>query len=328
MSIATAFDEFVTAISLNPSRHERIATTRDHITDYLADDYEVVEQGSWANGTAVTAADPTGEYDLDLVAVHNDPDEDADDALDALRAVLADNGNFRKRLEPKGGLRCIRLRYATSDEGRFHVDLVVARGSGAAPQLRAEPLDVALYGRGWKHSNPQGYTNWCADQGEGFARAVRMLKRWRDVHQDARSAIKSIVLQVLTGEALARNPGDGTDAGRIVAALEEIRDYLAVHPDRAPEVYNPALLEENLTEGWQDQDYQRFYVEVTAAADLARQAYAAGDPATAHDKWRQLFGRDFPPHLDDDQRTSPPGPLPGLSSVKQQAPRQNTERYG
>jgi hypothetical protein len=213
----------------------------------------------------------------------------------------------------------VRLEYADDETGSFHVDIVPARPG--------DPLDVALRRRGWKPSNPKGYTEWCAQQGEQFLRAVRILKRWRDENQPARSSIKSIVLQVLIGEALAAAGQCPSDAHRVVASLESIVRRLAPHQESAPEVPNPVLPSENLTASWPDADYRQFRREVQQAAQLARSALEATEPATSHAEWRRLLGNDFPPAPGDEKRLTPPPP-PGYSKERQRAPRKGTERYG
>lgn len=320
MQLDDAFEEFLDKIALDGFPEEKMQRAWDRLHDYLTGSRvyrEVFLQGSWANDTAIRPKDSKGEYDVDVVAERpSAPDDSAADALKELEDLLGADGDYRKRLNRDKP--CVRLEYADDGTGSFHIDIVPARPAG--------PLDVALRRRGWKPSNPKGYTQWCAQQGVQFLRAVRILKRWRDENQPARSSIKSIVLQVLIGDALAATGPCPSDAHTVVAAMEGIVRRLEPHRDSAPEVPNPVLPSENLTERWPEADYRQFRREVQAAAQLARSALEA-DPATSHDEWRSLLGKDFPPAPGGDKSLTPPPP-PGYSRERQRAPRKGTERYG
>jgi hypothetical protein len=92
-----------------------------------------------------------------------------------------------------------------------------------------------------------------------------MLKRWRDEHQGVRSAIKSIVLQVLIAEympSVAIN-----DAERVAQTVLNMRDALQLL-DSPPKVWNPVLPTENLGARWTTEAFADFKRELTEAADL------------------------------------------------------------
>jgi predicted nucleotidyltransferase len=318
MRLDEAFAQFYEEIALGEVPEGKIASAWNRLQNYLVEKLgvsaaDVFLQGSYANGTAVASANRSGEYDLDVVAVGAEDGVSADDVLKALEAVLAEDGDYKKRIVPKRP--CVRLDYAADEDGRFHVDVVPARPNTVA-------LEIPFRRNGWHETNPAGYTQWCLGQGKRFHRTVRILKRWRDENQDERRGVKSIVLQVLISEHLA----DGSDAESITGTLENLRGNLEGHSGSPPVVRNPSLERENLADRWPNEHYQAFRREIKEAAELARQALNEPDQAKSHELWQKLLGSDFPGPTIIPRQTPPATPPPGHSARPQQAPKR--ERYG
>jgi len=318
MKLAGPFDAFYDAISLGEEPTDRIESAVGALTDYLREAYgldasQVFPQGSWPSGTAVEPADrEKGAYDVDLVAVCAADDATPEEALDDLEETLADNGTYKDRIDRDESRPCIRLRYADVEIGGFHVDVVPARESDGEA-----PLEIPRPDEGWRETAPKEYTEWCRDQGERFARTVKMLKRWRDVNQTARASVKSIVLQVLVAKHL---PAVTSDAEAILETLEGIDAFLADYPDGPPELPNPILETENLAARWATSAHKDFRKTVAEAAELARSALDESDEAKSHELWRELLGEDFPPPPRRGWLTPPPYPAPGTRKKPQEAP--------
>jgi hypothetical protein len=329
MQLPSAFDQFYDAISLGARPRQRIESAATGLINYLTRKYglgpqEVFLQGSVPNHTAIEPADSDGEYDADLVAICAGGSMSPDEALDDLEATRAQDGTYRELLRKEGARKdpCVRLRYADDEVGGFHVDIVPARSSSSAdPQAS---LEVPRRGVGWHDSTPAEYTQWCRDQGPRFARTVMMLKRWRDVHQTARSSVSSIVLQVLAARAVGSQNSDGE---ALVSTLEGIKTSLDASPDTPPVVPNPVLDVENLASRWTIPAYREFRRELNEAVVLARRALESQDAQESHTLWHELLGDDFPAQPSQDSNSvPPPPPAPGYERTPQ-APRRR-ERYG
>jgi Second Messenger Oligonucleotide or Dinucleotide Synthetase domain len=322
MRLDHAFNEFFEAISLGAVPEGKIRSAWERLTAFLIQrlsvpNTDVFLQGSLANDTAVKPPTNDGDYDLDVVTVSAKPGVTAEQALEALEKVLAEDADYAKRIERKAA--CVRLRYASDEEGRFHVDIIPAR------RLSGTILEVPRRGEGWHESNPQGYTQWCHAQGDQFRRTIRMLKRWRDVSQGQRRGVKSIVLQVLTAQY---HVGGGGDAESLVRAFQGINALLASSPNSAPVVANPVLASENLTARWSNDQYREFLSHLEKGRRLAEKALGEPDERASHELWRELLGEDFPgPPARPSPRITmpPPRPAPDYGSRPQKAPR---ERYG
>lgn len=322
-NLAASFDKFYDAIALGALPEERIERACERLEDHLVEHCDVPReaiflQGSYANDTSIRPARPDGEYDLDVVAVIAGPEMTVDEAFTYLEETLERDGDYAERIE-KDRAPCVRLRYASDEQGGFHVDIVAARPANDAP------LEIPIRDVGWKPTNPKGYTDWCDSQPDQFRRTVRMLKRWRDEHEDDRRGVKSIVLQVLTGNFL---PTTTDDAEALQGTLVALRSHLAGYAETPPVVANPALPSENLTRTWPAEHYKMFRHHVSDAADLATRALQSGDIDESHVLWRQLLGESFPPPPERPVRDKvvPPVPPPGHHATPTRGPQR--ERYG
>lgn len=192
---------------------------------------------------------------------------------------------------------------------RAHADPTIA------PLEVPKPAD-----RTWKATAPAEHTKWAKKQGAGYIRTVQELKRWRDENQSARTAIKSIVLQVLIADYVNAQTTFSSDADAVIAALRGISNKLALNPTSAPWIANPVLSTENLAASWPDADYQRFRTFISEAASLAEKARDATSAVESAKLWNRLFGSDFP--LIDEQTSAnlPPAPIADPTRV-QEAPR-------
>ena len=286
LDMSAYFQRFIENIALGQRQVDRMNSAANTVATFLASTYgladgQVFLQGSYANRTGIEPVDG-GEYDVDLVAVCAATDATANEALNELERQFLSDGRFSDRVKRKKP--CVRLEYAPDDVGRFHVDIVPARLSSAAP-LAAPRRD-----QGWKDTAPAEYTAWCTSRGLLFVRTVQILKRWRSEQQSVRTAIKSIVLQVLISTVM---PSTADDAARVSETIRALH-HLLVGLTAAPVVSNPVLPSENLAVSWTNESFRAFVSELGEAVDIVDQAMAASDTVEAADAWRDLLGDDFP----------------------------------
>jgi hypothetical protein len=225
-----------------------------------------------------------GEYDVDIVVVCTTALQTADAALSDLEGRFRGDGRYRDRVTRK--TPCVRLEYAEDEVGKFHVDVVPVRPNDEP----IAPVEAPRRGSGWHDTAPAEYTNWCRQRGEPYLRTVKMMKRWRDEQQTVRSAIKSIVLQVLVGQCMPQTGGDAVRLGETFRNLAS--NLRSLH--QPPSVLNPVLPTENLAARWSKESFESFKTELEEAVEIADKADAAIDPIEAADLWRELLGDDFP----------------------------------
>jgi Adenylyl/Guanylyl and SMODS C-terminal sensor domain/Second Messenger Oligonucleotide or Dinucleotide Synthetase domain len=294
VNLSTNFEQFLENISLGDPQVPRMNSAWRTVSEFLVASYGMPQQdtflqGSYANGTAIEPVND-GEYDIDVVAICIDGGTTANSALDDLEARFRADGRFRDRVRRKKP--CVRLEYAGDDVGTFHVDVVPARRTSAT----LAPLEAPRRGEGWHETAPAEYTQWCQQQGHLYLRTVKMLKRWRAEQQSVRTAIKSIVLQVLVASCMPQINDDATRIAETIRALHSRFRDLA-HP---PAIQNPVLPSENLAASWSQESFDSFKRDLAEAKEWADLALAADDRIEAADIWRELFGDDFPSSTPDE----------------------------
>lgn len=284
-----AFSKFNEVISLNQTQVDRITSAAQGLNDFLVAQMPHLRheqpflQGSFPNGTSVCPVSG-GEYDVDLVVRTAEANESPDVALDNLEQTLSNHGRYAERIVPKKP--CIRLNYADEGDIKFHVDVVPVRYG-----QEDGPFDAPRRAEDWHATAPKEFTDWCRSQGEYFARTVKAMKRWRDEQQDVRSAVKSIILQVLIAQCMPTGVVD--DAGRLTQTLINLRTYLTAQPG-VPVVYNPVLPSENLAQRWSLDHFNQFRQQIAEAAEAAIRALNEQDTAQSQLLWADLLGEGFP----------------------------------
>jgi hypothetical protein len=116
------------------------------------------------------------------------------------------------------------------------------------------------------------------------------MKRWRDEQQTVRTAIKSIVLQVLVSQCM---PHIANDADRLAGTFRNLYVHLG-NLSQPPVVANPVLDRENLAKRWTMESFRNFRSELAEAVEWAEKAGASADAVEAADAWREVLGEDFP----------------------------------
>lgn len=295
MTIQDRFSRFLANVDLDQGRKDRIASAVSRLVDFCRNDASIRQytphifyQGSYANGLAIKPARAREEYDVDLVILMSLPNPTAATrALDWFQDRLATDADYRGRIIQKD--KCVRLNYA----GDFHVDVVPAHRKTDD----AGVIQIPSRTHDWQDSHPKGFTAWCQQQdrrtANDFSRAVRMLKRWRDITGSARTSVPSIIFTTLLGPRIPASPRTNPDALVIASTLNTLNQYLVANPYKPP-VSNPSLPAENLAASWTQTEYSAFQGQIAAATALALSAYNATDELTGARRWRQLFGDDFP----------------------------------
>jgi len=287
VDLSQYFKVFLDNIALGEPQIGRMDSAADIVSEFLTAAYSIPQanvflQGSYANHTAVEPVEG-GEYDIDIAAVCVGPNVSSDNALNQLESLFKADGRFKDRVKTKKP--CVRLQYANDEVGSFHVDVVPVRMISESAQLEAPRR-----GEGWKPTAPYEYTNWCEQQGPLFVRTVMAMKRWRDEQQTVRTAVKSIVLQVLTSQHMPRIEDDALRLSETFKSMYQSLKGL----NAPPTVLNPVLSSENLTKNWTTESFKSFVKELDEAVVWSQVANEGMNEVEAADAWRELLGDDFP----------------------------------
>ena len=284
-----AFDALLNKLALTSTQQETIDSAVSGVITALVNGIENVTedsislQGSVASNTAIKPI-RGGSYDVDLIAHSAEVEDTAESSLELIYSVFADHGTYADMVESRDP--CVRINYADKGGISFHLDIVPVRtGQSTAP------FDAPRKGQGWHGTDPDAFTAWCKMQGAAFRDTTKILKRWRDENSEVKSAVKSIIFQVLISSHI--DSSEEYIANNILNALEGIANNLEPFAT-PPEIKNPVIGTEDLAARWEQKDYEEFKELINSAAIAARNAMEEEDEYTAQSLWQEILGEDFP----------------------------------
>ena len=264
-----------------------IRGVRVHLRNHLHGFQRIDRQGSLSLDTLIKPVQEDDEYDADVQVVMNPRDGwDPKDYLDAVHDALAQNTDYRDKLQP--GTRCVTIRFAN----KFSMDIVPRITRGQQHQIcngidnQFEETDGVGYQR-WFHAKSK-ITN------INLKRAVRLLKYVRD--REDNYIAKSIMLTTLAARTIQE--GDrGRDQVKSVAAtlatiLARMDADLRSQTTRLT-VRNPVLSSEKFDRHWADGQFEIFQASIRRYAEIADSALSSESVPESTGWWRRLLGEGF-----------------------------------
>ena len=284
------FNEFLAEeVNLNQSRIDRLNTSVSAVGRYLSrnlESYDGVErQGSYALRTIIKPVKENQEYDADvLVLMEHDSDAEPSEYIDNLYRCFLDSDVYREKAHRK--TRCVVLDYA----GDFHLDLVPCIVVDEAYYICNKKTNE------FEETDGTGYRDWFnGKNGHTYGnlkRVARLLKYLRD-HKSNFTA-KSILLTTLIGNAVEDWEEECfkslPDALKTVS--NRMNAFLQDHPV-IPNIYNPALPEEDFTRHWDQAKYSNFRDLFDKYNEKIDDAFDCVCHDDSVEKWRGIFGDRF-----------------------------------
>lgn len=322
--MGTAADLFHSADASRQTLHRRITPTNDqqedqkerwnHLADFLKsrlkDDTGLSTrtwlQGSYKFGTQIRPWNTKAQFDIDLGLYFEwkgspkDGDSEPEDLKGLVQKALLeyqrDDENDATDVEdPKE--RCCRISFNPD----FHID-VPCYHLDNENDARA----LATETRGWEDSDPKAIYVWFKDEQDDqllrakVRRQVRYLKMWAALNFSDDSRPSSILLTVLTTEAV-RN----TDLVALAEddLLELIINRLQTQLSGSSTVSNPVEVGEDLNR-LSDEAHEVFIEQLATFSGIALRANAAAEKSTAAEIWAEAFGHFFPMPEDNDEEVA------------------------
>jgi len=289
MILKKSFDDLLTKISLNPTRIERIKSAHNTVRDFLKKSdilkkyyINTYLQGSYRQDTAIKPIDGD-EYDVDVVLEMNWKDNDGEfkgksEIKQKLKQALEGSEDFKYRILPHHRKRCITLDYA----GDFHMDILPCHSDNDD----TDTICVFDSNDEWRASHPKGFIDWINNIQKN---SNSNIKYWRNIQFGEKSHPKSIILSTIIGECISSTEKSIDTA--LVITMEKILENYEVEKRDVPEIYNPSLEVENLSDNLSLSDYNRFINKLTKAAETARKALDEKNVEKAVELWnsKELF---------------------------------------
>lgn len=310
------FDEFLGAIEPDPATRAAAIKAHEDARDWLKDHdtfgavhVETFLAGSYRRRTSVTPI-----KDVDIVVICSMSEYDAQNPrklLDKLKRALDDNKKYKTKTTPRR--RSIQIELASVD-----MDIVpTVAPNGPDSPLRIPDRDVTT----WFDTNPKGHIEWTQtlnantktdenDRGR-FVPLVKMARWWKRERLRSRRHPKGHMMELMAGYYHDPKACDWADV--FIAWVERTTANLSIYRQLGslPSFPDPGLPGQSIKTGMEQEDFNRFYDELSKTLPLAQRArdLAATDLMASAKLWRQIFGDSFP--LPDDDARKMGGPAGG-----------------
>ena len=286
------FNKFLTdEVDLNKTRIERLGDRVEAVSKFLKknlESYKKIErQGSYALRTVIRPVRDGQDYDADLLLyMEYDKSKKPHEYIDEVYECFKDSGTYKDLVHKR--TRCVKLEY----KGEIHLDIVpcITKPDGKQYICNNKTQEFEI-------TDGTGFREWFNGKSSitngNLRKATRLLKFLRD-HKGNFKA-KSILLTTLIGRTV-KGKDDADDFKNVPDALKtvsnRINDFLQENPLR-PEIFNPALPEEEFTRDWSQKNYENFREMFDIYNRRIDEAHAATEHNDSVDKWRKVFGDSF-----------------------------------
>lgn len=287
MTLESDFQSFLHDIEPSPSTIREISTAQNAIREYLlgrgnssAHYLDTYLSGSYAKRTSIRPASDDGHRDVDVI-VETDYDihSNSCSAITELRDVLRKEGKYSTA----------RLQHHSVGVtlSRLDIDIVPLAKHGD------EYFIGSTKDESWKKTNPKGHLAWATtinQEHDGkFKPLVKIFKWWRHVNCPAnRRWPKGITLEKIIADNLPDSASEYGDL--VIEVMENIIDTLGreVESGQVPVVEDPVLAQNNLSDGYTNEDYQGFVEAIEHALEIIQVT------GSCNESWRKILGDRFP----------------------------------
>lgn len=314
MKHVSYFDKFLTdEVDLNKTRIDNLNDRVEAVSKFLKknlDSFMKIErQGSYALRTVIRPVREGKDYDADLLLyMEYDESKKPHEYIDEVYECFKANGTYKNIVHKH--TRCVKLEY----KGEIHLDIVpcITKSDGKQYICNNKTQEFEI-------TDGTGYRGWFNRKSKithgNLKKVTRLLKFLRD-HKGNFKA-KSILLTTLIGRTV-ENEDDADEFKNVPDGLKtvsnRINDFLQENPQR-PEIFNPALPEEEFTRDWSQKNYENFREMFDIYNRRIDQAYAATEHNDSVDKWRKVFCDSFGEKKDDRRDSNSSGQKKGASAT-------------
>jgi Second Messenger Oligonucleotide or Dinucleotide Synthetase domain len=281
-TVAVSFDRFFEAINLSGDHREAANIRRDDVVATLSNSFTIVESFSTGSIPKFTAL--KGHADLDVVvALHWGKHTNSKTPTQVLQSVRDALSAWRTGARKNG--QAVTLHYKTWP----NVDIVpVSRvlnedGSVAHYEVPNSNNDTWIKSRPKEHAAQiESKSTEC---GFNFRRIIKYVKHWNRIHSDY---LQSYHIEVLAIKIFSSNVDDTN--WNVMKFFQEAKTLV-----QSPLYYDSGYVDDYLTASDRGEVVKRLSVAYDLSNSAWYQTYGTNDNhKSAIEKWRQLFGDDFP----------------------------------
>lgn len=293
MKFIKNFDQFLEDIvNLNSTRVKRAKDGFETIERFLQNNdlfgpliKEVTEQGSIRQKTIIKPVGEDDEFDVDLLFLMDEKQEwEPKDYLINLHNEFKKSDRYKDLVDRKGKSRCVTIDYADD----FHIDIIPSIQLFDTSHIMNKNQNTL------EPTDGDGYALWFSDQNktagnDNLVKVVKLIKYIRDYKNTF--SVKSVLLTTLFGYHADTFYEDLPTA--LKGLTNNVNNFLQENPEM-PEVYNPVLPSENFNRHWNQEKYNNFREKFNGLTQKINTAYGLLDEEESIEKWKEIFGDDFP----------------------------------
>jgi hypothetical protein len=299
MKLEQSFANFLEkTVDLNPTRIEVAKSGINTMTNFLKANelfkdlfIDTKPQGSFRQGTIIKPSQENQDFDVDLLFELKVVEEwTPADYLENLSGEFKAVDRYKDKIDTRGKNRCVTIDY----ESDFHIDIVPAIKTGTGYMIMNKKNDR------FEPTDGDGYAIWFEGKNtitgkDHLSSIVRLVKYIRDSKNVFEA--KSILLTTLLGNQVDSFDNAYNQYSDLPTAfltiIDRLDQYLLQNPSM-PSINNPVLPEENFNRHWDQKKYERFRTKIHEIGIQAKDAYEDEDPEESLEKWRKIFGDEFP----------------------------------
>ncbi|WP_422884565.1 nucleotidyltransferase domain-containing protein [Nannocystis pusilla] len=305
--LQTEFNKFNDAIRLGwDNEQATLRERRDAVLDRIRErldgpSFSHFNQGSYELRTGVKPVD--GDYDIDVGLRFNTTKEEWPDPVALKQRVVDALSGYKVELRRP----CVTVYYQRRNEALYHVDLnvYVPAGTDGMFHLAVGKVGDAGKLKEWRYTDPLALSKaidakFTDDDREQCRRAIRCLKRWKDLKFSAEgnAAPKGIGLTAAALQWFAPSKERDGVANRVhyddLRALSGLVSTMLANATPRLVVKLPVSPHDDLFRRMNDEQMRVFRDKLQDLDDGLRRALADADEGSASRTLRRFFGDDFP----------------------------------
>lgn len=284
------FQKFQEKIRLSSTQEENLRRGRDSLREKVKKYYADKDlkqptfhgQGSFKMRTTIFQSEE--DYDLDDgVFLKHLPEKKADwPKTEDVHSEIVEAVDGHTDTPPKDKTSCVRVQYKSD----YHIDMAIYSEEGDKTFLAKKGVEQ------WEENDPRLFKDWFSAHldahGEQFRSICKYIKKW--AYYNGYSQISGFLITILVGNNFAEGHEKRDDE-----ALKETLIGIVSDLNRNRQINRPVDPKKNMTSEFTDGEFQKFFIDrFTVFRDKASEAVSLIDQGKACEKWRELFGDDFP----------------------------------
>lgn len=319
MKLIASFEKFLKdEINLNETRLDRASEATNIVKDFLKGNdlffeyfKSVSPQGSFRQKTIIKPFDENQEFDVDLLFLMEAVKGwEPRDFLQNLHNEFKKTDRYKDIVDRRGKTRCVTLDY----EGDFHIDIVPCISIDGSQKIMNKETNL------FEDTDGDGFAKWFEEKNAVTnGNLVSVIKLFKYIRDKDDLEIKSVLLTTLFGMQVDNSTPYPDAPTSLQILLAKLNEFLSHHPTM-PIISNPVLPSETFNRHWDQEKYISFRRYIEKISGKVDEAISSDKVSDSLEKWRLVFGEDFPLSEEDESSSAAGLKVYSLGSIDHAQP--------